>query len=152
MKTPMLKRRLNPFLLVSTVLILSLLAGLSVLYQGQINNLVEEKKDLKQQIEQKDRRISKIQQEKSNLSADLQRMQQLYQNKEKNATTLLEELKKVRAKLENLRDQVRTLQASNTTSSTRDVNDTFALVCFDEETQLSAQARAWCQSEGHQTR
>jgi len=39
MKTPVLKRRLNPFLLATTVLVLSLLAGLSVMYQGQLSDI-----------------------------------------------------------------------------------------------------------------
>lgn len=68
MKTPMLKRRLNPFLLASTVLVLSLLAGLAVTWQGQLSELVSEKKNLSTELEEKNSRIEKLEAEKSNLT------------------------------------------------------------------------------------
>ncbi len=72
MKTPMLKRRLNPFLLISTVLILSLLAGLSVLYQGQLDNVVSQKEDLSEELQEKNERIAELQQETTNLTMELE--------------------------------------------------------------------------------
>ena len=74
-KTPLLKRRLNPFLLASTVLVLSLLAGLSVMYQGQLSDLVGDKKSLNEEIEQKTQEIAELENETSRLSTQLETAQ-----------------------------------------------------------------------------
>ncbi|MFB6207943.1 MAG: hypothetical protein ABEJ69_01190, partial [Candidatus Nanohaloarchaea archaeon] len=71
METPLLKRRLNPFLLISTVLVLSLLAGMSVVYQSQLHDLVSSKKDLSQELQQKNQRIAELEARNSNLSSRL---------------------------------------------------------------------------------
>lgn len=70
METPMLKRRLNPFLLASTVLVLSLLAGLAVTWQGQLSNLVEDKRNLSSTLEQKNQEISSLESEVANLTEE----------------------------------------------------------------------------------
>lgn len=67
----MLKRRLNPFLIAITILVLSLLAGLSVMYSGVIEDKVEKTKDLNETIKQKNQEISRLKAAKANLSQEL---------------------------------------------------------------------------------
>lgn len=68
MEAPLLKRRLNPFLLISTVVVLSLLAGLSVLYQSELNDLVSERKNLSATLEDRNQRISQLENRVDNLT------------------------------------------------------------------------------------
>lgn len=68
MEAPLLKRRLNPFLLISTVVVLSLLAGLSVLYQSELNDLVTERKNLSATLEDRNQKINELETEVDNLT------------------------------------------------------------------------------------
>ena len=67
METPLLKRRLNPILLISTVLTLALIAGMSVVYQDQLNTLVSDNKELEQQLEDKKQTIENLKAENKDL-------------------------------------------------------------------------------------
>lgn len=84
----MLKRRLNPVLLVSTVAALSLLAGLSVIAQDQIN----ERQDRVQQLEQ----------QRSNLNQSVNRLESQLNNE----TVRNTQLKQNNSRLQNLREQL----------------------------------------------
>lgn len=144
----MLKRHLNPFLLVSVVLILSLLAGLSVLYQGQLNNLVTDKKELSQELNQKNQQITQLKQQKSNLStklesteSDLQRYIELYKSEEKQRKSLQD-------RVEDLEQQVEELRVDQ--GLVEDLNTTIGLICIDNETQLSSYAAQRCRESGYQ--
>lgn len=110
MKTPLLKRHLNPFLLVSTVLILSLLAGLSVLYQGQLDTMVSERQQLSQELQDKNQRIAQLKQEKSNLStslgdteSDLERYIDLYKTEKNKRETLENDVSELETQIEDLK-------------------------------------------------
>lgn len=149
METPLLKRRLNPFLLVSTVLILSLLAGLSVLYQGHLNNVETKKKDLKQQLQEKKERIAEIKQQKTNLSTEvretedeLQRYIDLYKTEKKQRKELQEQVKSLESQIENI-------QSSG--SALEDLNNTLAVICIDSNNQLTSDSISRCHSHGHDT-
>jgi len=72
MKTPVLKRRLNPFLLATTVLVLSLLAGLSVMYQGQLSDILSDKKSIQQQLDDRNQEVSNLESENSDLTQQIQ--------------------------------------------------------------------------------
>ncbi len=48
----LLKRRLNPFLLVTTVIVLALLAGLSIIYQTQFDDIVSDKQSMQEELYQ----------------------------------------------------------------------------------------------------
>lgn len=149
MKTPMLKRRLNPFLLVSTVLILSLLAGLSVLYQGQLNNLVTDKKDLKQQLNEKDTKISELEQEKKNLTRQIREKDNEIQRLKSLLASKKQEVEKLSQQVTRLQNQLE--QASSTSNTTRQINDTLGFICGDSENQLSSDSRDLCELRGHDT-
>lgn len=149
MKTPLLKRHLNPFLLVSTVLILSLLAGLSVLYQGQLNNVVTEKKELNQTLQDKNQRITRLQQEKSNLStsladteSDLKRYIDLYETEKDQRKTLEGEVSDLEEKVEDLEETGELVDG---------LNESLKLVCWslDDKNKTTTISNQECSEWGH---
>lgn len=142
MNSPMLKRRLNPFLLASTVLVLSLLAGLAVTWQGQLSELVNEKKNLSTEIQDKNQKIDELQSEVSNLTDESSTLQETVDqlkslNSELNATIRQKEAKIV--SLETTIDEKETT-ISNLESTNQDLEenisdtrDGFLTVCVAEE-------------------
>ncbi len=168
MKAPMLKRRLNPFLLAATVLVLSLLAGLSVMYQGQLSNVLSDKKELQQELDQKNQRIASLQQENANLSKDLriarsdqQQTQKLLDNAEQDIRSLNSTIEELRGDIDEQEDRIATLNTRinelqlNITDlrlTVNDLNGSIAELCeadFDlngteEDTYVEA-----CEEHGH---
>lgn len=149
MDTPMLKRRLNPFLLVSTVLILSLLAGLTVLYQGTLADVTDSKKDLQEQLNQSEHEIKQLKADKKNLTRqirdkedEISRLQSLLDSKEQEVNQLSQRITTLENQLE---------QASSTSNTTQQVNDTLSFVCSDPDTQLSSDSTDLCHFRGHET-
>ncbi|MFB6147759.1 MAG: hypothetical protein ABEJ66_02635 [Candidatus Nanohaloarchaea archaeon] len=148
MDAPMLKRRLNPFLLVSTVLILSLLAGLSVFYQGQLNNLVTSKKELKQELQSKERRIQQLERKNANLSRRLRQKEDRITNLKSLLSSKRKQVQNLMKKVNNLQDRIEELQ--NSTRQTQDINETLGLICITES-KLSDYSKSLCHREGHST-
>ena len=103
MNTPVLKRRLNPFLLATTVLVLSLLAGLSVMYQGQLSDILSDKNSLQQQLEERNQEVSNLQAENSNLSQQIQ-------EKDNRISNLASESSNLESEVESLESDVSTLE------------------------------------------
>lgn len=138
----MLKRRLNPFLLASTVLVLSLLAGLAVLWQGQLSELVSDKKNLSTEIEEKNQKISSLQAEKSNLSEETSTLKDAVKqlkglNSQLNAT-----IKERDAKISSLEsivddkdEEIEGLEDTNEElrENVSDIEEDFLTVCKAEE-------------------
>lgn len=67
-----LRRRLNPFLLISTVVVLAILAGLSVTYQDVLSDKVSTNQQLRDTVEEKEARITALENETANLSSALE--------------------------------------------------------------------------------
>lgn len=143
MEAPMLKRRLNPFLLVSTVLILSLLAGLSVLYQGQLDNVVSDKKSLKQELQDKNNQIKQLKAEKSDLSqklgeksGSLSELRKLYESTKEKLNSTSDELEEVKSE----RDMWK--------SHAEDLNTSLEFTCIDSNN-LTDTAEDQCEKWGY---
>lgn len=119
MNSKVLKRRLNPFLLASTVLILALLAGLSVLYQGQLSEILSDKKDLKQKIDNKNQEISTLKNEKSNLTEKLT-------DREQDIESYVSENQQLKTEISSLESDVSELESEKTglESDISDLNST----------------------------
>ncbi len=67
-RAPLLKRRLNPFLIAATVTILALLAALSVFYQGSLNDMLSENQNLHEQLNDTKAEVERLSLENQNLS------------------------------------------------------------------------------------
>lgn len=138
METPLLKRRLNPFLLVSTVLVLSLLAGLSVVYQSQLNDLVSSKKDLKTRLDQKENVIQSLKDERSNLSTQvsdlnqsLEKTNSIISSKESRISTLETRLDNKTRFIENRTRLIQRLdsQLGNETVRAQNLSQSLSVIC-----------------------
>lgn len=149
MATPMLKRRLNPFLLVSTVLILSLLAGLSVLYQGQINNMVEDQRQMKEKLNESRFKVKQIKSEKKILEKELRQKKSEIDRLESLLASKRKEIEKLAQRIKLLKNQLE--DARSTDNTTSRLNDTLGTICGDKETTLSNDASDLCHFRGHDT-
>lgn len=151
MRTPVLKRRLNPFLLVSTVLILSLLAGLSVLYQDQLSQLVSDKQQLETELEQKNSRISELEKENSNLSSELQSTENdlqeyinLYKSEKQQREELEDRISEVESNLGDLEN--RTTELENDVAA---LNSSLGSICDSSYENLTDDGQDRCEIHGH---
>ncbi len=68
-----LRRRLNPFLLISTVVVLAILAGLSVTYQDVLSDKVSTNQQLQSDLQEKRSRVVTLENMTANLSDALTR-------------------------------------------------------------------------------
>ena len=124
----LLKRRLNPFLLISTVLVLGLLAGLSVVYQSQLSDLVSDRSSLQEEVDQKENRIqgleanlSDLRQRTSSLNSTLEETNQivqeerrLKQQKEERVNQLEDQVSDLSATVETQNTTIQSLETNNT--------------------------------------
>lgn len=152
MSTPLLKRRLNPFLLASTVLVLSLLAGLSVMYQGQLSQLVDTRSDLSSELEQKNQRLSKLQEENSELRSSLRnintRLNQSIresENLQRKVNNLESENSELETRIENLSAEV-----GNLSETVDEVNESLEYVCEVNDNNLTEESQEHCNYWGHE--
>jgi len=153
MEAPLLKRRLNPFLLVSTVVVLSLLAGLSVLYQSELNDLVTDRKNLSSTIEEKNSRIASLESQVNNLSTRSSDLNQSVKNlreglaeristiEEKNST-----VERLRNDLEDKNSSVELLRAENQklNSTINDMRLDFGTLCENNRENITQRGREIC--------
>lgn len=153
MKNPVLKRRLNPFLLATTVLVLSLLAGLSVMYQGQLSDILSDKKDLQENLEEKRNQVSNLQAENANLTQEIEQ-------KERRLNNLSSESQSLESEVESLNNEVDTLEARNSNlqdevidleNKTKEINESLELVCkfYWENISEGTYTREECVKWGH---
>jgi len=150
----MLKRRLNPVLLVSTVAALSLLAGLSVISQDQINErqdrvqqLEEQRSNLNQSVNRLESQLNNETVKNTRLKQNNSRLQNLKEQLEKNLSEKNNEIDNLSNRLEEARSKIPDVNVTGLNSSFRDV-------CFlgqpwnqSEEDELAAEE---CEEWGHQ--
>lgn len=153
MRAPLLKRRLNPFLLATTVLILSLLAALSVLYQGQLSELLSEKQDLSDNLEQKNREISVLKAENSNLSQELQDRERDIETYLNENEALNSQINNLNSTIDRLKGDVEELEQENLelNESLQDVNSTLGIICGEESNNIT-DGDEFCSRHGHDYR
>lgn len=136
MKSPMLKRRLNPFLLATTILVLSILASLSVLYQGQLSNILQEKNNLSEELEERDSKINNLEQENSNLSDTVNSQAERIETYQNEKDLLESQLDSINSTVQSLREQVDDLEAENAEirDQMENLNDTMFVICTSNNT------------------
>ena len=159
MKTPVLKRRLNPFLLATTVLVLSLLAGLSVMYQGQLSDILSDKKSLEDTLEDRNQKVSNLQAENANLSQQIQ-------EKNNRINSLASESSQLESEVSALESDVNTLEVQisekdqeilelenekdNITRTLALINESFENVCEDDYVNMTEDSQDECDDWGHE--
>ena len=146
MKTPMLKRRLNPFLLATTILVLSILAALSVLWQGNLSDLQTEKNNLSQTLEEKNQRIQTLQMENSNLTQRIDNLENDVQTYTGENELLRSQIDSLNSTVENLQNYNSRLQEENEELS--GLNDTLGDICSDSSNNITS-GDYFCDQYGH---
>ena len=142
----MLKRRLNPFLLATIVLVLSILAALSVLWQGNLTQLQTEKNNLSESLNQSQQRITELEAENNNLSQRIDRL-------EGDIQTYTDESELLRSRINNLNSTVDTLEEENEDLEQENqelsgINGTLGSICINENNTIeNGQER--CEDYGH---
>ena len=150
MAQPILKRRLNPFLLISTVVALSLLAGVAVISQDQISQKQNQISNLQNDNSRLEKQVNSLNSEIGNETVQIQtkndnltRMQNKVQELQSNLSTKKEEIQK-------LQNQVEQNQRSNQSNALEEMNTSLQTVCFLGESWQSRNiAVENCQQWGH---
>lgn len=158
METPLLKRRLNPILLISTVLTLALIAGMSVVYQDQLNNIVSDNKDLEQQLEERKHTIEGLESENedlkdraSTLNSTSNQLQDLIDEKnqtieeqESTITSLGSEKEDLQNQVDSMNQTIRDLEG-NLSEVKNDLED----ICEDDDNNLTDSSDGICDDRGY---
>lgn len=153
MEAPLLKRRLNPFLLISTVVVLSLLAGLSVLYQSELNDLVTDRKNLSSTLEEKNSRIASLESQVNNLSSRSSDLNQSVENLKTSLSEKINLLEQKNSTVERLRESVagnnETIEAlrqenQELNNTVNDMRLDFGTLCAEESNNLTTTSQETC--------
>ena len=156
METPLLKRRLNPFLLISTVVVLSLLAGLSVLYQSELNDLVTDRKNLSSTLEEKNSQIADLESQVNNLSSRSSDLNQSVENLRTSLTQKINTLEQKNSTIDRLResvagnnDTIEALRQENRelNSTVKDMRLDFGTLC-EGDSNLTDSGQETCEDYG----
>lgn len=144
MRERLLKRKLNPFLLVTTVMVLAILAGVSVMYQqelgdlvGTTDNLTTELQDTEAELEQARENITRLRGTKENLEGEVDNLTTTLGNvrdsKNEEISGLESDLEEARNARDNWKEQYQ--EASNESDNLREERDellySLELVCGD---------------------
>jgi len=152
MAQPILKRRLNPLLLISTVAALSLLAGVSVLYQDQISQSGEELNQIQNEKTELNNTVRRLEAEKQNQSVEINRLQDRVETLNTEKDSLNDTIQQKNQEISNLESRLQEVREEAKNSDQVDsINQSLATVCALGETwKLEDRAREDCQEWGHQ--
>ena len=160
MAQPILKRRLNPFLLISTVAALSLLAGVAVISQDRIAAVQEEKNTWQERFNERNNTIQRLSLENENKSRQINALEQNISNTAQELNNVRSELQNKTERIENLEQQLdqQSQQSSFDASAQetiRQLNSSIGVICqwSDPESGVNGQyAASECQNYGYDMR
>jgi septal ring factor EnvC (AmiA/AmiB activator) len=152
MAQPILKRRLNPLLLISTVAALSLLAGVAVLSQDQISKA-------QQNVSETMSELKSAETEESRLRAEIANLTNRTRSMNEEISTLKGQLNNTKQQLENKTDRINTLEsqldeqrrALNQSDTIQDLNSSLSIICYQQQTPNDV-VEDECEQQGHETR
>ncbi|NMI89216.1 hypothetical protein GLU26_01790 [Nanohaloarchaea archaeon] len=156
MEKRVLRRKLNPFLLITTVLVLAILAGSSVFYQTELNELVSSREDLNTQLENKTQKIESLERQKKNLSeslddraGEIERLENTNIEKENRINELEDRLTKLNSTINQLKQENEGLEIENQDLNGHldDLNFSMGEICSSNITSTSIERR--CSLHGH---
>jgi septal ring factor EnvC (AmiA/AmiB activator) len=160
MAQPILKRRLNPFLLISTVAALSLLAGVAVISQDRIAAVQEEKNNWQEKFNERNNTIQRLSLENENKSRQITALEQNISETTQELNTARSELQNKTERIENLEAQLdqQSQQSSfdqSARETIRELNSSIQIICEwgDPESGVEGQtAASECQNYGYDMR
>lgn len=144
MRDKLLKRKLNPFLLITTVMVLAILAGLSVMYQQELgelvgtkDNLSTELKDTEAELEQARKNITRLRDTRGSLNSEIENLTTTLENvresKNSEISGLEGDLEEARSERDNWKQK---FEDKNETAATlekenSDLSNALTFVCGD---------------------
>ena len=151
MAAPILRRRLNPLLLISIVASLSLIAGGTVLFtekmeqkNDRIEELQDEKYTLNESLNNKTERLSRV---KENLNGTKNRTKNLNSR----ISGLEEKLGNKTQRIRNLQDQIKEQREDlNRSKTIQNLNESLQFICYHEsnEGSLLSASESECSKRG----
>lgn len=159
MKEHLLKRKLNPFLLITTVLVLSILAGLSVMYQSELSNLVSTRNTLQNELNQQTEKAKSLQNMNENLNSTIRTLEesiseknQEINQKDQTISDLQENLEQTETRLERIESQYSAINGTvdelNSTIDT--LNYSLGVICSNNTlVDEYGDAEVQCSARGH---
>jgi len=141
----LLKRRLNPFLLLTTVIGLSLLAGLSIIYQTQFDEVTSEKQSLEEklveaeaELENKRQNTTSLETRNNELQTEVSELEEQLNNQDESAEGLESEVERLESENSELQDERNEYRSDFNT-----VRSDLRTICDDEDN-LNENSRLIC--------
>lgn len=149
-----LKRKLNPFLLITTVMVLAILAGASVIYQQELVELVGTRENLSTQLEnteaelkQAKNNISDLRDTKEKLNIEISALEKDLENlrtsTDQKISSLESNLSEVKSERDTYKDDLDETQTTleNVRENRDDIRFDFELVCGESNLTETAEER-----------
>lgn len=150
MKEQFLKRKLNPFLLISTVLVLAILAGSSVFYQTELSDLVSTRNQLQEDLKEKNQTLANTMEMNQNLNETIREFERNIRQKESKINEQNQRITVLERELDQAENQNQETQEriSELESKADNLNNSLYIVCTSNST-LSDSARFNCERQGY---
>lgn len=157
MKEQMLKRKLNPFLLITTVLVLAILAGSSVFYQTELSDLVSTRNQLQEDLENTSKVLQKTIKDEKELNSTVDNLEESMREKnteielkDERITVLERELDKAETENTRFEQEISTLNStvSNLNDSMETLNGSLYIIC-NSNSSFSESAEQNCEDRGY---
>ncbi|MEF8880443.1 MAG: hypothetical protein V5A72_01260 [Candidatus Nanohaloarchaea archaeon] len=162
MAQALLKRRLNPLLLISVVAALSLLAGVSVIYQDQLNdkiteidNLEEEKLNLNKSLNQTEWKLSLKESELQDTTLELGSVKDNLSDVKEERENLSDRLGDRKVEIDNLEEEVRELESNlsdfeGVKAEVDALNASLGEICGELDPENATDAEDECEEWGYE--
>lgn len=130
MAQPILKRRLNPLLLISTVAALSLLAGVSVLYQDQISQRGDRLNQVESEKNELNNTIDRLEAEKQNQTVEINRLEDRIDTLNTEKDSLNDTIQQRNQEISNLESQLDEAQRNSASEErVESLNTSLGVMC-----------------------
>lgn len=144
MAVPVLKRKLNPFLLTSLMLVLCILVAVSVVYQAELSDISGENQQLKNSLEEEQRLNSQLSEQLDRINNSLQNTESELSGLESNYTKLQDDFSELEAENQVLEEELSTAE-----NSIESLNNSLETICTGSSN-LTASAENQCTKHGFQ--
>lgn len=150
MKEQFLKRKLNPFLLITTVLVLAILAGSSVFYQSELSDLVSTRKQLNSELDNKTQNLESLREMNANLNETIRNLENSIREKNSEINSKEQRITELENTLERIRgqNQARGQRINQLNQSVNTLNGSLSVICTSNSS-LTDEAEANCEINGY---
>jgi chromosome segregation ATPase len=144
MAVPVLKRKLNPFLLTSLMLVLCILVAVSVVYQAELSDISGENQQLQTSLEDEQQLNSRLTEQMDRINNSLQSTESELSSLETNYTEIQNEFSDLESEKQILEEELSTAE-----NSIESLNNSLETICTGTSN-LTASAENQCTKHGFQ--